>query len=467
MISNSHRYCSVRECKNYVSDNVSMHSFPQDTNLAKEWKIKLKISKPITKFMCVCSEHFKADDFTLNTRNRKLKRLKKGVIPSQKIPKGMTIENKKPRIGSSSRTRSRGSSDNLNKDKKRRAAVQPRSEIEMVDEVTSHKTRQPRRQLTQYQERSTNTLNVFVDRGVQTSFPIYNSADVMNSNYSMKCFTGVDVTLINTLVDCSINALTFNSEDIPDNLKLRIVLVLFKLKHNLSFECLAIMFNLPKTICTGYFYSTLSLLAIVLRPIVKWPTREEIQANTPGCIKKFENTRVVLKCIDITVQKSKILTDSQKSYLHCKNTLILKILTGITPSGLIAYVGPCYGERTSDKAVSSAEDITFILDPHEGVIVNKGFSNEEECEDYLVKLNQPSFLDKKKHSSKKESTYTTFTPNSPRTPIHVDRAIQKMKSFKIISSQIEWFMIPHMDDAMTVIAGLLNLSPPILSSETF
>nr|XP_023012459.1 uncharacterized protein LOC111502577 [Leptinotarsa decemlineata] len=456
MTSKSHSYCSVKECKNYLSENISLHRFPRDPKLAMQWKIKLKISKPLSKCMCVCSEHFDKEDFTLNTRDRKLKRLKIGVIPSQKIPKEISTKRKKPKNGGSLRTWSRVSSDDLSK------SIQLLADISVGDEDPSLRKRQSRRQLTQYHETITNRLNVFVDEEVQTSFP-FNNLDVMNSDYSIKCFTGVHPTLINTLVDCSNNALTCNSNDIPDNLKLRIVLVLFKLKRNLSFDCLAIIFNLPKTTCTKYFYSTLSLLATVLRPIVKWPTKEEIQANTPRCSKHFENTRVVLHCTEIKVRKSKILTDRLESFLYFKNTLALKVLTGITPSGLIAYVGPCYGGKTSNEAIFNGCDFTSPLDPSEDLVVNKSFWIGKESEDYLVEIIQPSFLDKKQLSEEE----ATLTSNTPRTRIHIDRVIQKMKSFKIISSQIEWFMIPHMDDAMIVIAGLLNLSPPILSSELF
>lgn len=63
MTSKSKRYCSVPQCNNYKSDSISIHLFPKDPKLCKKWAIALKIGKPISKCMTVCSDHFLQSDF--------------------------------------------------------------------------------------------------------------------------------------------------------------------------------------------------------------------------------------------------------------------------------------------------------------------------------------------------------------------------------------------------------------------
>ncbi|KAH7952020.1 hypothetical protein HPB52_016886 [Rhipicephalus sanguineus] len=56
--------CCVPQCTNRaVKDEISLHSFPLDARLKKEWVVKLRIGKPVTPPMKVCSAHFISEDF--------------------------------------------------------------------------------------------------------------------------------------------------------------------------------------------------------------------------------------------------------------------------------------------------------------------------------------------------------------------------------------------------------------------
>ena len=59
----SRRYCSVPQCKSYACKEVSLPYFPKKPQLQKEWQIALKIGKKISKYISVCSLHFKKSDF--------------------------------------------------------------------------------------------------------------------------------------------------------------------------------------------------------------------------------------------------------------------------------------------------------------------------------------------------------------------------------------------------------------------
>ncbi|CAG9822116.1 unnamed protein product [Phaedon cochleariae] len=92
----SRKSCSVPQCSSYCTDSVSLHKFSLwNPKLCKRWRNLLKIGKPITNNMYVCSEHFLPRDFTSfnktltegSSTGKPRQRIKKIAIPSVNLPK--------------------------------------------------------------------------------------------------------------------------------------------------------------------------------------------------------------------------------------------------------------------------------------------------------------------------------------------------------------------------------------------
>lgn len=84
----SKRFCSVFGCqsKAYKNPELRFHSFPapnanfvkiikksgleEKVDRRKEWERVLKIGKKVTPCMCVCSLHFKKDDYFFTTMGK-------------------------------------------------------------------------------------------------------------------------------------------------------------------------------------------------------------------------------------------------------------------------------------------------------------------------------------------------------------------------------------------------------------
>lgn len=235
-----------------------------------------------------------------------------------------------------------------------------------------------------------------------------------------------------------------------------------KLKLNISFACLAVLFNVSKPLCPKIFYSTLKLLCISLKPAIYWPTLDQIQSNMPKCFKNFKSTRVVLDCTEIKIQKLNCLKCRVMSYSHYKGTHTIKYLIGITPSGLISYVSSGYGGRATDKAIFNYENLIDKVDINDSIMVDKGFLIEKECEEKLVRLIRPPFIKKQKQFTKR---CAETTAEIARARVHVERVIQRIKIFKILKEQFDWYLIPYADEIMIIIAAVVNLSSPILTEE--
>ncbi|KAF4527712.1 hypothetical protein B566_EDAN016101, partial [Ephemera danica] len=95
--SKSKMTCCVPGCRSkYQDGNISFHQFPSDQKVAEKWRIVLRVRRQITKHNKVCSLHFIADDFFQkhaffairgDQESRPKAKLKKGVMPTQNIPR--------------------------------------------------------------------------------------------------------------------------------------------------------------------------------------------------------------------------------------------------------------------------------------------------------------------------------------------------------------------------------------------
>lgn len=76
----------------------------------------------------------------------------------------------------------------------------------------------------------------------------------------------------------------------------------------------------------------------------------------------------------------------------------------------------------------------------------------------------PPFLGKESQFSEADALKTA---DIARARVHVERAIQRVKIFKMFSGTILWEMLPHIDQLFTVACGMTNLCSPILADDKF
>jgi len=56
-------YCCVPQCSTYFSSAISLYFFPKNKELKKKWERTLKMGKPASSSMRVCSQHFLPKDY--------------------------------------------------------------------------------------------------------------------------------------------------------------------------------------------------------------------------------------------------------------------------------------------------------------------------------------------------------------------------------------------------------------------
>lgn len=263
-----------------------------------------------------------------------------------------------------------------------------------------------------------------------------NLMNLIKNDEDLIAFTGVPFSLLNSLTE----AVTMCEEKLVDkrfsnSVRDRIVLCLCKLRLNLSFKCLAVLFNLTRQSCSNNFFYMVELLSKILKKVIYWPTDLEIKNSLPKCFKNFQNTKVILDCTEIPVEKPRCLKCRLRLYSHYKGCETIKLLIGIAPNGLLIFKSDAYGGRASDKAIFNDSNILNRVEPtRDAIMVDKGFDIEVECLQNYVELIMPPKL--KKNELQQSAKNVALTNSIAAARVHVERSIQRFKMFKIVNSKI-------------------------------
>ncbi|XP_075534098.1 uncharacterized protein LOC142567831 [Dermacentor variabilis] len=294
------------------------------------------------------------------------------------------------------------------------------------------------------------------------SFPQKFVDTINNSN--VNTFTGLpSIDVLNALVTCykKIHPLSGRHQLCA---KERIALTLVKLKHNISTAFLSHLFNCSLTTCSNIIAETVQLLSEILKVTVAVPPKEDVVEHLPICFKHFSNVHVIVACTEIPIGQPNCLRCALQTYSFYKKGFTVKYMVTVTPSGLIAHISQGYGGRTSGKAVFEQSGLIKQLDPiSDAIMADRGFLIDDICADHLIELIRPPFR-KQKQMSKGDALRTQKIASAR---VHVERAIQRMKIFKVLSTRIPWSMVGLLDDIVIIAAGITNLSSPILATHRF
>lgn len=138
-------------------------------------------------------------------------------------------------------------------------------------------------------------------------------------------------------------------------------------------------------------------------------------------------------------------------------------MIGITPTGLITFVSNPYGGNTSDRHIAQTELLEKI-EPGDAVMVDRGFNIGDLLLQRGAKLHMPPFTRKTGDGKGKILNQGEImkTRNIASLRIHVERAIERMKNYKILSKNINLHLLPLLYQILVIVAVFCNLQPPLL-----
>ena len=123
------------------------------------------------------------------------------------------------------------------------------------------------------------------------------------------------------------------------------------------------------------------------------------------------------------------------------------------------FISRSYGGRASDKTIVNDCGFLDYIRPGDEIMADRGFTIEEELFARKAKLVIPAFTKGQKQLSANDVTKTRRIAN---VRIHIERAIQRLKVFRILSGTVPVSSLKKFDEILIVCAALVNLRPLLI-----
>ncbi|XP_077526840.1 uncharacterized protein LOC144138436 isoform X2 [Haemaphysalis longicornis] len=376
----------------------------------------------------------------------KRKVLKKTAVPSQNLPKSSTHDVKAARL------------QQLSAEGQQRRMQRSTSEVHEGPSFTPEEEDAARALAELLSE-----AHAKVDKAVQAKSGalVHRFVDTLDDS-NVNSFTGLpSMEFLKRLVTAykKVQLVRAHSRITAED---RVVLTLIKLKHNVCNTFLKDLFCCSLTSCSETIEQTTLVLSAILSSVISLPLKEEVLENTPQHFRHFPN--VVVGCIEIPVSQPNRLTCALRCYSTYKKEFTCKYMVSVTPEGVIAQVSQGYGGRSSDIAMFEQSGLLELLDPvSDAVMADRGFLIDDCCAERLVGLVRPPF----EKSRQLSGCDAVRTQEIASASVHFGRVIQRMKAFKILTTRVPWKLASRLDQIVTIIAGITNLSAPVLASHEF
>lgn len=244
----------------------------------------------------------------------------------------------------------------------------------------------------------------------------------------------------------------------------QLLLTLMRLRLGLLYGDLACRFAIsPSGVCK-VFHKVLKALHEMMKYIVVWLPRSRIQSSMPQSFvdSGYVRTTCILDCTEVVLQRPRKQKARAQTYSQYKANNTVKFLIVVAPNGFIMYVSKVYGGRASDKYIVKDCGVQEYFVPGDEIMADRGFSLDPYLAVQGIKLNMPAFTRGKSQLSEKEVTETRRIAS---VRIHVERAINRIKTYRIFKFALSIKSRKTIDMMVLVCAGLCNLKPPLIAEK--
>lgn len=236
-------------------------------------------------------------------------------------------------------------------------------------------------------------------------------------------------------------------------------LTLVRLRLGLTEMDIAFRFKISQSTVSTLLRTWIPFLAREFQVFIHWPSKEEARKSLPKCFKKYPNTIGIIDCTEGGIEKPSIAKAQAQTYSSYKSKNTWKKLLCIAPCGTISFISKAYGGSASDRFITEQCGILNKLNAGDSIMADKGFNIGDLVVGKCAKLIVPPFLKDKIRFSKKNCNRTS---EIAKARIHVERAIARIKDFKILQGAIPITIKNMLDDIFIIICSLTNLAPPLL-----
>jgi DDE superfamily endonuclease/Helix-turn-helix of DDE superfamily endonuclease len=277
-----------------------------------------------------------------------------------------------------------------------------------------------------------------------------------------KFYTGVSKQVFDKI--CNILGNHYQYEMVKISHENQILLFLMRLRLGLLMEDLAFRFLISRPMASKIFNFWLPRAAGLLNEIICWLPKEVINSTMPTLFQQlYPNTTCIIDGTEVFVQRPFNLRARAQVYSNYKKHTTVKFLVAIAPSGYFMFVSKAFGGRASDKLTINKSGFLSKIQPGMEIMADRGYTITEELGSRGAKLNVPAFTRGRKQLSAPEIIKTRRIAS---VRIHVERAIARLKSFRILKNTFPLKSVESIEDIIMCCAALSNLQPPLIQRAT-
>jgi len=236
-------------------------------------------------------------------------------------------------------------------------------------------------------------------------------------------------------------------------------IVLSRLRCGLLEQDLAFRLGISAAHVSRISTTWIDFLHSRFRALPVWAPRQKIDETMPKCFKEsYPSTRVIVDCTELFIEQPSSLRSQSITYSSYKHHNTAKGLIGIAPSAAVTFVSDLFAGRVSDKKATKMSGLYQLLQAGDSIMADRGFDLDSDLPSG-VSLNIPAFMNGKDQLDICDETETRRIVS---VRIHVERAIARIKSFRILKTVLPISMAPDLNKIWVICCYLINFLPPIV-----
>jgi len=497
-------YCCVPLCRNSSGQNkerqrlglpkLSFHVFPKAGTIRyKNWIVKIRRDPGskfvINKYTKICSQHFTAEDFSSKERRR----LKPDTVPSifPWTNECFRRDSETSRIAKSDKQRcdfmeERRSSESTSCSDFGGDSMEDtfkQDDYEYLDSATTKsatETEALKSHIIDLQSQILKLQQSIAEVELSAQKSLFRLQNIKDNDDLIRFYTGFPdystlIAAYKILLESDASVMQqWNGKHCKEDFsecskqgrrcKLPLVeqffLTLVRLRLGLLELDLANRFGVSQSTVSRITTTWINLMYHTFKGIEVFPSWHIVKKYMPTIFKDYPNTRIIIDATEFRLERPSSLLSQSCTFSKYKNTNTVKVLIGVTPSGAISFVSPCYEGSISDRRLVEVSGLLEMLEPGDEVMADKGFQIQDILAPLGVRLNTPPFLTS---NSQMPVDDVVLTSKIARLRIHVERAIGRIKEYHILQNVLPAAIWDTINQVVYVCCMLANFNPPLVS----
>ena len=244
------------------------------------------------------------------------------------------------------------------------------------------------------------------------------------------------------------------------------ILTLLRLRLGVNTMFCSVLFGVSQSSVSSIFTTWICFLDQQLRPLLKWPSRQKINKHMPLSFRvRYPQTRVIIDATEFFVQRPRNPSAQSRTWSNYKSKNTFKALVGISPNGAFTFISELWSGNISDRSITQRSGFLDLIQPGDHVMADRGFLINDLLLQKGAKLNMPPFCRPCRYGKGKFLTSKEIkeSKNIASLRIHVERAIQRLKSYKFFDGVMYIKSMSIVNQALRVAGVLCNFMAPLVS----